>query len=217
MSGPPESSPLYTCDVTGWCDCDQIAGRHRHVEYSMAFDPIYGPESDAQIDWHRGEHGEAFVDGWEVGEAIPGKWGRGSPDYRYWRRSHGQDGGTAFRIAQYELWLRGMSVPQIACETGVSERRVRELLADVEQVDEKPKSTALECGDSRNESREVTRSTSPLISRNGGPPERRVCAADGCDRRVTVRRADARYCSPACRQRAYRERQATLFEDGARA
>jgi hypothetical protein len=136
----------------------------------MAFDPIYGPESEAQIDWHRREHGEAFVRGWKVGQPLSGT---RTPDWR------------------------------------------REVPAKVDQVAEKPESAALAGGDRRNRSRRMTSGTGAPISRNGRPPERRTCAAYGCDRHVTVRRADARYCSPACRQRAYRERQTSLFEEGA--
>jgi hypothetical protein len=36
------------------------------------------------------------------------------------------------------------------------------------------------------------------------PPK--LCAADGCTTQVKAHRKDARYCSPACRQKAYRER-----------
>jgi hypothetical protein len=157
-----DPDPLFACDVTP----------DGGVVDWMAFDPEYGPESQAQIDWHRRQHGERFVRGWHVGQPLPGS-----------RR----------------------------------DRRRRKVPAKVEQVAEKAKSAALECGNSRNESRPTTPTTSaPLVtatSRNGGPPDGRICAADGCDRRVTIRRADARYCSAACRQRAYRDRQTTLFDE----
>jgi hypothetical protein len=165
--------PLFACEVAS--DGGVLAW--------MAFDPECGPESQAQIDWHRRQHGERFVRGWQVGLPLPGH----HSSHARWQRDHGR------RYFDDEL------------------------PGELADKSEKPKSAALECGDSRNESRSTTPSTSaPLVtaaSRNGGPPERRLCAADGCDRRVAVRRADARYCSAACKQRAYRERQMSLFEE----
>lgn len=56
-----DKSPLYACEVVD-----------RRVVYWMAFDPEYGPESEAQIAWHRREYGADHVRGWEVGLPLPG-------------------------------------------------------------------------------------------------------------------------------------------------
>ncbi|MFJ4623063.1 hypothetical protein [Streptomyces sp. NPDC088812] len=47
-------------------------------------------------------------------------------------------------------------------------------------------------------------STSLTRSRNGGKGSGRPC--ETCGKAVTTGRADSRYCSPACRQKAYRQR-----------
>jgi hypothetical protein len=47
-------------------------------------------------------------------------------------------------------------------------------------------------------------STSLTTTRNGNQGSGQPCGT--CGQTITTGRADARYCSPACRQRAYRER-----------
>lgn len=48
-------------------------------------------------------------------------------------------------------------------------------------------------------------STSLTRSRNGNKGTGQPCT--GCGEPITTGRADSRYCSPACRQKAYRQRQ----------
>ncbi|MEU8258560.1 hypothetical protein AB0C06_30320 [Micromonospora inaquosa] len=38
----------------------------------------------------------------------------------------------------------------------------------------------------------------------------RICESAGCPQRLETTRANARYCSPKCRQRAYRQRSVAL-------
>jgi hypothetical protein len=163
--GAGDPSPLYACDVTA-------DGR---VLDWMAFDPEYGPESQAQIDWHRGEHGEAFVRGWKVGLPLPGC--KSDPARRQRERF---------------------------------DRALAELPAELVEEPGKPKSAALQRGVSRNGRGVMT--SDPRRARVTD-----ICPQCGAPLPTTrggrKRRAETRYCSAACRQRAYRERQVALFEE----
>jgi hypothetical protein len=63
-SGDARTNPLYACEV-GPPDEDG----HRPVLNWMAFDPKYGPESVAQIEWHVA-HGTPGAELWEVGVPV---------------------------------------------------------------------------------------------------------------------------------------------------
>ena len=158
-------SPLYACAVAA-------GGR---VVAWMAFDPEYGPESEAQIDWHRRQYGEPHVRGWEVGLPLPGC---KSEAARRQRERYDRD-------------------------------RADELVENLVQVAKVAKFAALESGNSRNGRGGTTPSTSrPFVTASCALCGRGLPDSRGGHRR----RSDAGYCSPACRQRAYRERQTTLFE-----
>jgi hypothetical protein len=87
---------------------------------------------------------------------------------------------------------RGTAAPCVTCGQMIAGSRGRE----------QPRTCSRECGYHRPRRRAVRH-------------EPRAC--DVCGETFTPRRADARYCSPACRQRAYRKRRkAALAEDAGR-
>ena len=55
LPGAP-NDPLYSLDIN----------KHGRVSHFMAFDCRYGPESQAQIDWHV-KNGTPGAETWEVG------------------------------------------------------------------------------------------------------------------------------------------------------
>ena len=57
-----DPNPQYACAV------DKETGQ---VHVWMAFDPKYGPETEAQIQWHK-DHGTPGAETWEIGVPCDG-------------------------------------------------------------------------------------------------------------------------------------------------
>jgi hypothetical protein len=59
--GDARTNPMFSCEVLG-----KKGDEHRPVVNWMAFDPRYGPDTEAQIAWHIA-HGTPGAETWEVG------------------------------------------------------------------------------------------------------------------------------------------------------
>lgn len=64
-----DPDPILACEVE-WRDLPS-GSRIGVVHNWMAFDCRYGPDEQAQIDWHV-KHGTRGAESWEVGQPVPG-------------------------------------------------------------------------------------------------------------------------------------------------
>jgi hypothetical protein len=132
-------------------------------------------------------------------------WMAFDPDYGPQSQSqidwHRREWGARF----VKGWTVGLPLPD--GKHGIRDKRRAKFQRNVRNIAEKPKSAALESPNNRNEVGGAYPSTNP-----GSVTDK--CALCGCElppnRGGRKRRDGARYCSPAHRQAAYRERQLEL-------